>query len=82
MLFEEARRIDPTFARAYAGLAYAHLNHTLDGGMWSLREPDEHRRTAMQVCNLPKLAALPLCGRPLELEVGPTSTAKPLPRKW
>jgi len=48
-LFEEARRIDPTFARAYTGLAYVHLNRSLDGGMWSPHEPDEHRLAALRL---------------------------------
>jgi adenylate cyclase len=48
-LFEEPRRIDPTFARAYTGLAYVHLNRTLDSGMWALHEPDEHRLTALRL---------------------------------
>ena len=47
-LFEEARRIDPTFARAYAGLAYIQLNRALDGGMWAPREPDENRLAALR----------------------------------
>ena len=32
-LFREARRIDPTFARAYSGLAYITMNRSLDGGV-------------------------------------------------
>jgi adenylate cyclase len=48
MLFEEARRIDPTFARAFTGLVYVHMNRTLDGGRWAPREPDEHRLAAVR----------------------------------
>ena len=48
-LFEQAVQIDPTFARAYTGLAYVHLNRALDGGMWTPREPDEHRLTALRL---------------------------------
>ena len=48
-LFEEAERIDPSFARAYTGLAYVHLNRTLDRGMWSPRQPDENQREALKL---------------------------------
>jgi adenylate cyclase len=47
-LFQEARRIDPSFARAYAGLAYIHLNRALEEGMWVPGEPDEHRLAALR----------------------------------
>ena len=32
-LFEQARAIDPTFARAYTGLAYNHSNRSIDEGV-------------------------------------------------
>jgi adenylate cyclase len=46
-LLEQALRIDPTFARAYTGLAFVHLR--MDEGMWAPREPDEHRLTGLRL---------------------------------
>ena len=46
-LLEQALQIDPTFARAYTGLAFVHLR--MDEGMWAPREPDEYRLTALRL---------------------------------
>ena len=47
-LFQEARRIDPTFARAYTGLAYISLNRSLDGGI-GRSQPDGDRLEALRL---------------------------------
>src|SRR5262249_7345621 len=47
--FEEARKIDPSFARAYTGLVYVNLNRTLDRGMWSLQHPDKNQLEALRL---------------------------------
>ncbi|PSH63436.1 hypothetical protein CU102_23780 [Phyllobacterium brassicacearum] len=48
-LFERAIQIDPTFARAYTGLAYAHLNRAVDHGIGASRETDENRIRALRL---------------------------------
>jgi adenylate cyclase len=48
-LYEQARAIDPTFARAYTGLAFVHLNQWIEGGMRAISEPDEHRPAALRL---------------------------------
>jgi TolB-like protein/Tfp pilus assembly protein PilF len=47
-LFERAVKIDPTFARAYTGLAYAYLNRAIDNGIGAPREKDENRIKALR----------------------------------
>lgn len=50
--FEQARDLDPTFARAYTGLAYNYLNRSMDEGVGVPRDKDpnkiEARRLAEQ----------------------------------
>ena len=50
--YEKARALDPTFARAYTGLAYNCLNRSMDHGVGVPREKDldriEARRSAEQ----------------------------------
>jgi TolB-like protein/class 3 adenylate cyclase/Flp pilus assembly protein TadD len=50
--FEQARDLDPTFARAYTGLAYSYFNRSMDLGVGIPREKDpnllEARRLAEQ----------------------------------
>jgi TolB-like protein/Tfp pilus assembly protein PilF len=47
-LFERAVKIDPTFARAYSGLAYAYLSRSTDAGIGAPREKDENRVKALE----------------------------------
>jgi len=42
-LYEQARAIDPTFARAYTGLAFIHSNRSIDVIAGVQPQPDEHR---------------------------------------
>ena len=42
-LYEQARAIDPTFARAYTGLAFIHSNRSIDVIAGVQLQPDEHR---------------------------------------
>src|SRR5690606_38872814 len=39
--FETAVRLDPTFARAYAGLSFTHFQNAFQG--WAAREPEAGR---------------------------------------
>ncbi len=48
-LFERAIQIDPTFARAYTGLAYAYLNRAIDSGVGVPREKDDNRVKALNL---------------------------------
>ncbi|WP_437376086.1 adenylate/guanylate cyclase domain-containing protein [Inquilinus limosus] len=48
-LFEQALTIDPTFARAYTGLAFVYINRAIDGGVGVPREKDENRVTALRL---------------------------------
>ncbi|KAB0266281.1 adenylate/guanylate cyclase domain-containing protein [Microvirga brassicacearum] len=48
-LFEQALQIDPTFARAYTGLAYTYMNRSTDGGVGISREQDDNRITALRL---------------------------------
>ncbi len=48
-LFEKARTLDPTFARAYTGLAFSHLNHAIDHGLGVPRESDPDRIEALRL---------------------------------
>jgi adenylate cyclase len=48
-LFERAIQIDPTFARAHTGLAYAYLNRAVDNGVGVRREQDENRVKALRL---------------------------------
>jgi tetratricopeptide (TPR) repeat protein len=48
-LFEQAIQIDPGFARAYTGLAYAYLSRSADGGLGVPREKDENWVTALRM---------------------------------
>ena len=48
-LFREARRIDPTFARAYSGLSYVTLNRSLDGGIRPYRTDDDDQLEALRL---------------------------------
>ena len=48
MLFEQALKIDPTFARAYTGLAYVHSNRAIDTSIGVPREQDENRVKALR----------------------------------
>ncbi|HEX2113497.1 MAG TPA: adenylate/guanylate cyclase domain-containing protein [Alphaproteobacteria bacterium] len=47
--FEQARQLDPTFARAYTGLAYIYLNRTIEGGVGVSREHDPNRIEARRL---------------------------------
>ncbi len=48
-LFEQARTIDPTFARAYSGLAHNHLTRATDEGAGIPRERNQHLREALDL---------------------------------
>jgi TolB-like protein len=50
LFFEQARDLDPTFARAYTGLAFNHLNQAAFDGVGLPREtdPNRTRRAASQ----------------------------------
>jgi adenylate cyclase len=48
-LFEQARAIDPTFARAYTGLAYNHFNRAVDEGVGIPRERDTGLKEALDL---------------------------------
>ena len=48
-LYEQALEIDPTFARAYTGLAYVYLNRALDTGVGVQEEQDENRIAALRL---------------------------------
>lgn len=48
-LFERARELDPTFARAYTGLAFVHLNRATDAGLVVPRERDPDRVEALRL---------------------------------
>jgi adenylate cyclase len=48
-LFERARALDPTFARAYTGLAFNHLNRAVDAGLGVPRGKDLDRTEALRV---------------------------------
>jgi tetratricopeptide (TPR) repeat protein len=47
--FERARALDPTFARAYTGLAYNYLNRSMDYGVGIPREKDPNRIEARRL---------------------------------
>jgi adenylate cyclase len=47
-LFERAVQIDPTFARAYTGLAVVHLNRVVDSGVGVPHAQDENRIKALR----------------------------------
>jgi adenylate cyclase len=47
--FEQARDLDPTFARAYTGLAFNYLNRAADEGVGLLREQDPNRIEARRL---------------------------------
>lgn len=49
MLFDQARQIDPTFARAYTGLAWYHLHRVGDQGVGLPRERDHDLIAALQL---------------------------------
>ena len=48
-LFERARALDPTFARAYTGLAFNHLIRASDTGIGMPRGEDPDRREALKL---------------------------------
>ena len=48
-LFERARELDPTFARAYTGLAFNHLNRAIDAGLGVPRGRDPYRIEALRL---------------------------------
>ncbi|HEX2134939.1 MAG TPA: adenylate/guanylate cyclase domain-containing protein [Microvirga sp.] len=48
-LFERVREIDPTFGRAYTGLAYIYLNRAVDAGVGVPREKDPNRLEARRL---------------------------------
>ena len=48
-LYEQARAIDPTFARAHSGLAYIHLNRSIDVISGVRPQPDEHKISALRL---------------------------------
>jgi adenylate cyclase len=48
-LFEQARNLDPTFARAYTGLAYHHLNRAVDEGVGVPRGKDDNAIAALRL---------------------------------
>ena len=47
--FERARELDPTFARAYTGLAFNHLNRAVDDGIGVPRGDDPDRTEALRL---------------------------------
>jgi TolB-like protein len=47
--FERARDVDPTFARAYTGLAFNYLNQAADDGVGLAREQDPNRIEARRL---------------------------------
>jgi adenylate cyclase len=47
--FEQARELDPTFARAYTGLAWLYLNRAIDAGVGVPRARDPHRIEARRL---------------------------------
>ncbi len=49
VLYEQALEIDPTFARAYTGLAYVYLNRWLDTGVGVPQEQDENCLAALRL---------------------------------
>ena len=48
-LFEQAIKIDPTFARSYSGLAYIYLTKATDYGIGIPHHQDENRLTALRL---------------------------------
>ena len=48
-LFEQAIKIDPTFARLYSGLAYIYLTKATDHGIGIPHHQDENRLTALRL---------------------------------
>ena len=48
-LFERARELDPTFARAYTGLAFNHFMRARDAGIGVPRGEDPDRREALRL---------------------------------
>ena len=48
-LYEQARAIDPTFARAYTGLAFIHSNRSIDVIAGVQAQPDEHRLLGLRL---------------------------------
>ncbi|MDW5317033.1 adenylate/guanylate cyclase domain-containing protein [Rhizobium sp. PL01] len=50
--FERARTLDPTFARAYTGLAFNYLNRSLDFGVGVPHEEDTNRKEARRLAEL------------------------------
>ncbi|MDW5317035.1 hypothetical protein [Rhizobium sp. PL01] len=50
-LLERAIVVDPTFARAYSGLAYVYLDRSVDSGVGVLREVDDNRTQALRLTN-------------------------------
>ena len=48
-LFEQAIRIDPTFARSYSGLAFIYLTKATDHGIGIPHHQDENRLTALRL---------------------------------
>jgi TolB-like protein len=49
VLFEKSRQIDPTFARAYTGLAYIHVNRAIYEGVGVPRAQDQNRIAALRL---------------------------------
>ncbi|MEJ1934758.1 tetratricopeptide repeat protein, partial [Nostoc sp. NIES-2111] len=47
LLLEQALRLDPSYARAFTGLAYFHFNFWLDGALGVAVEDDEHAAKAL-----------------------------------
>src|SRR5215212_2295573 len=47
--YEQARAVDPTFARAYTGLAFVHNNRSVDVIAGVQPQPDEHRLSALRL---------------------------------
>ena len=52
-LLERARDLDPSFARAYTGLAFNHLNRAIDTGIGVPRENDPDRIEALRLAERP-----------------------------
>jgi tetratricopeptide (TPR) repeat protein len=48
-LYEKALAIDPTFARAYSGLAYIHRDRSIDVIAGVQSQPDEHQLSALRL---------------------------------
>jgi hypothetical protein len=84
LLYEQARAIDPTFARAYTGLAFIHSNRSIDVIAGVQSQPDEHRLLGLHLAeqalalypNDPRVhCTLERCARVCAISSGPNGTS-------